>query len=275
MLETFYYDIISNYIRDKNAFINLMCVSKKLRNLHKKFRLKEIQINSPFVDYKLFKQNNGPKINSWYHLYIKGDEVYKTRPNGLYSVYVHSLNYQPVFRSNYQYIIELNLQSLNEEIFNNHSFYHMESLTKLILPKRLTKIKNKFQSCPLLKEIIMSDDVGVIKNSFTSNERLITITTHEYMFKENKPNILPSKLIKIKNSFNCCSILKTITFQENIKNIIDSFNYCDFQGTITIPKGLQIIDNSFEKYGEKKYNIILTCIPNKLSHFIFNINNEN
>ena len=271
MLATFYYDIISNYIRDKNTFINLMCVSKKLRNLHKKFRPKEIQINSPFVDYKLFKDNDGPKINSWYHLYIKEDKVSKTRPNGLYSVYVHSLNYQPVFRSNYQYIVELNLQSLNEEIFDNHSFYHMESLTKLILPKRLTKIKNKFKSCPLLKEIIMSDDVTIIESSFTSNERLATITTHEHMFKEDKLNILPRKLINITNSFSFCHDLKTIIFRQNIKNIIDSFNYCDFQGTITLPKSLQIIDNSFEKYGEKKYNIILTNIPAKLDHFIFNI----
>lgn len=275
MLATFYYDIISNYIRDKNTFINLMCVSKKLRNLHKKFRPKEIQINSPFVDYKLFKDNDGPKINSWYHLYIKEDKVSKTRPNGLYSVYVHSLNYQPVFRSNYQCVLELNLQSLNEEIFDNHSFYHMESLTKLILPKRLTKIKNKFQSCALLKEIILSDDVSVIESSFTSNERLITITTHEHMFEENKPNNLPIKLEKVKNSFNFCHDLKTIIANNNLREIVESFNGCDFQGKIIMPKSLKIIDNSFEKYREKKYNIILTNIPDKLSQFIFDINNEN
>ena len=40
----------------------------------------------------------------------------------------------------------------------------------------------------------MFDIIGIIKNSFTSNERLITITTHEHMFDENKPNNLPIKL---------------------------------------------------------------------------------
>ena len=268
-LELFYIDIVTNYIKDKTSFLNLMSVSKKFKNINQKYNSQIISINSPFIDDKLFPENKGPNINEWYHLYIKDDKISKIRPDGFYSVYVHSLNYKPVFKSYYNNIVELNLQSLNEEIFDDHTFFHLQALTKLILPKRLTRIEGKFQNCSELKEIIISNDTEIIKNSFTSNSKLSIITTHDYMFEEIKPIVLPEKILKIEHSFSFCRNLKTIIFNENIEELISSFNYCGFEGNIILPKSLNIIDQSFENYGEKNYRIILKKIPLRLNHYIF------
>lgn len=270
-LEPFYIDIITNYIKNKISFLNLMCVSKKFKYINEKYNSEIISINSPFIDAKLFPFNKGPNINKWYHLYIVDGKVTKIQPKQLYNVYVHSLNYEPVFRSNYDHVLELNLQSLNKEIFENHSFYHLDKLTKLILPKRLTKIENKFQNCEQLKEIIISNDTEIIKNSFVFNSELTTIITHEQMFDDNKINKLPDKILKIKHSFAFCKKLKHIIFNENIKELIESFNYCDFENDIKLPKSLNILNKSFKKNGNKKYKIIFTKIPEQFNHYVFEL----
>lgn len=268
-LELFYIDIVSNYIRDKTSFLNLMCVSKKFKKINKKYNSKMLSINSPFVDDKLFPENKGPNINKWYHLYIIDGNVSRHKPIGLYNVYVHSLKYKPAFRSHYNSIVELNLQSLNKEIFEFHSFYCLPALTKLILPKRLTRIEGKFQSCERLKEIIISNDTEIIKNSFTTSSMLSTITTHDYMFEEIKPNILPKNVLKIEHSFSFCKDLKTIVFNEGIKELIESFNCCGFEGDIILPKSLDIINKSFERFGDKNYRVILKKVPSQLNHYVF------
>lgn len=197
-LEYFFYTVLSNYITNKDDFIKLMCVTKKLRKLNGWYK----QIRSPFIDEKLFPDNEGPKINNWDILYITTDNSIKTKlnygenTNNIKVGYLHSMNDPLAVSSKFKELPKLIIPSnkilsdvFRFNFFDNlqeislpttmkclkNKFQHCPRLTKLVIPSSVTSIEGSIHFCDSLKELIIPKSVSNIHRSITSNMNLSSL----------------------------------------------------------------------------------------------------
>ena len=197
-LEYFFCTVLSNYITNKDDFIKLICVNKKLGKLNGWYK----QIRSPFIDEKLFPDNEGPKINNWDILYISSDNSIKTKLNYGENIneikigYLHSINdplavssrfkelpkliipsnkiLSDVFRFNfYDKLQEISLPTTMKCL--KHKFQHCPKLTKLVIPSTVTSIECSIHFCDSLKELIIPKSVTNIQHSILSNSNLSSL----------------------------------------------------------------------------------------------------
>lgn len=197
-LEYFFYAVLSNYITNKDDFIKLMCVNKKLGKLNGWYN----QIRSPFIDEKLFPDNEGPKINNWDILYITNDNSIKTKLNyrenmkNIKAGYLHSIDdplavssrfkelpkliipsnkiLSDVFRFNfYDRLQEISLPTTMKCLKNK--FQHCPKLTKLVIPSSVTSIEGSIHFCDSLKELVIPKSVTNIQRSILSNMNLSSL----------------------------------------------------------------------------------------------------
>lgn len=200
-LEYFYCTILSNYITNKKDFINLMTVSKKFGKLNEWYK----QINSPFVDSKLFPNNQGPKINNWDIIYITNNNEIKTKLNHRENIskikqcYLHSIRDPLAVSSRYKELPSIIIPSnkiLSEMFrFNFHSnlkelalpttvrfidnqFHHCSALTKVVIPTSVKSISHAFYHCDALAEITIPSSVTLIEHSFIFNPSLTKLNVY-------------------------------------------------------------------------------------------------
>ena len=212
-LEYFFYTVLSNYITNKDDFIKLMCVNKKLRKLNGWYK----QIRSPFIDEKLFPDNEGPKINNWDILYITIDNSIKTKLNygentkNIKIGYLHSLNDPLAVSSRFKELPKLIIPS-NKILSDIFRFNFYDKLQEISLPTTMKCLRNKFQHCPILTKLVIPSSVTSIEGSIHFCDSL-------------KELIIPKSVINIQRSIISNSNLSSLKILRNHVVIKDSIKF--------------------------------------------------
>lgn len=211
-LEYFYCTILSNYITNKTDFINLMTVNKKFGKLNKWYR----QINSPFVDNKLFPNNQGPKENNWDIIYITNNNKIKTRLNygenisKIKQCYLHSKHDPLAVSSRYKELPSIIIPS-NKILSDMFRFNFHHNLKELVLPSTLKEIHGQFQHCPVLTKVVIPTSVKTISHAFYHCDALMEIT-------------IPSSVTLIEHSFTFNLNLTELNVDSRNVILIESIN---------------------------------------------------
>lgn len=212
-LEYFFYTVLSNYITNKDDFIKLMCVNKKLRKLNGWYK----QIRSPFIDEKLFPDNEGPKINNWDMLYITNDNSIKTKLNygentkNIKVGYLHSMNDPLAVTSRFKELPKLIIPS-NKILSDMFRFNFHYNLQEISLPTTMKCLRNKFQHCPKLTKLVIPSSVTLIEGSIHFCESL-------------KELIIPKSVTNIQNSIICNMNLSSLKILRDHVVIKDSIRF--------------------------------------------------
>lgn len=210
-MDNYHIRVISNFIRDKETFLNLICINRKyLRliywyNQNTNQRNFSITINSPFKNEKLFPNNPGPKKNNWSILFINQDNkiTNQYRNDDKYlTMYIHSRDViKEDLEFKYKNVVTLIIRTYDKFIFSNWSFSNLIYLQTIIFPKDMTYICNKANCLFNLRTVVLPDNLNKILNSFNLCVNLTYIKAHSMESYK-----LPLKLID--DSFNCTNIKK-------------------------------------------------------------------
>ena len=207
-LSIFYLSIITNYIRDKTSYLNLMSVNKKCGKLND--YINQFDAYPPFNDDKLFKLKSSNNI--------KHDTIYVYTNNTISTEFDSKLEIDTLYlrRIPTKFENKINVKNLvlSKCLYDEDSSLKKSELKKfnpenIIIPNSITKINDyAFCDCTRLKSITIPNSIKEIGEGAFCNCLELSYLN------------IPNSVTKIsKYAFCDCTSLSSIILPDSVEKI--------------------------------------------------------
>ncbi|KAL7712612.1 Leucine rich repeat protein bspa family [Entamoeba marina] len=293
--------ITAKYLKTHDDYINLVCVSKELKELLQMFHFNPIPVESltlfPNMESQYLYSKEDKRIEGLHQYFIwysvSYDEMIKqSDPKNIYKNLIFTTTDTSELRNKYKVepyskkpvdvIIPNGITSLGSRCFStmtlgliniptsitsfgNLSFFECTSLRNIELPNRIYSIGNScFDGCVNLQQIIIPDSVFSIgKFCFDSCSKLSAITLSKYLGYLGR------------YSFDNCVSLQSISIPSSLQSISDGlFHNCRNLHTINIPTAITSFGKHCIDGCSKLTSFNNTTELNKLFQSALNSNDE-
>jgi hypothetical protein len=193
-LERFYIITVSQYIKDKTTFLNLMCVNKKLKTINKWFNT----IVPPFENRKLFTKYNGDVIEKqkqYTEIWSTDNTITKETLMNISNEF-NETAYNKFDKPWYKYKCSLNQNKLNkggilnlknvfcckfeDNITHVINFNPENNECNVVLPKNCKQLINSFNKCKQhVDYVILPKEIRLIRNCFNKTGQILIVSNND------------------------------------------------------------------------------------------------
>lgn len=237
--------VVSNYIKDKDTFVNLMCVNKRFKKLNKWYNGEHSKIVPGFIHPKLFTKEYEYPLIKYKTIGIDASgeiissteiEIFKNCYNYIFRESEDINTISELIRDlNFKEDIQINIE-LTQKICElpTDIFYNCFRLGSIVIPSTITKINQRaFTCCYRLENIKIPSSV-------------VYIGDKAFAFCLSLKEIeIPSSVTHIGDgAFNGCFKLTNIKLSEKLSEVKPRmFADCKNLEEITLPDSMTRIDD--------------------------------